>query len=200
MAVFRGSPGARMSVKFSGDLEKRFKVLKRRAQSAEPAFRRFGVDMLRSTDRNFVMQGRRDAAVGVWAPLSPTTIARRRKGSGAGSPLILQDTGRLRGSITFQASSRHLEVGTNVEYAGMHQQGGRWGTSKRVHRNAFVKAHTRKTKHGAVKVKAHRRVENFRIPARPFLWFHEKDLKRFLDRLDEYITQTGGGKGTFKGV
>lgn len=54
-----------------------------------------------------------------WKPLSALTIAGRRKGSS--SPLT--DTGRLLGSIDYTAGARSVVVGTNVFYAGFHQDG-----------------------------------------------------------------------------
>lgn len=60
---------------------------------------------------------------GKWAPLKPSTIARRRKKGGGAK--ILQDTGRLRGSIMPQVTSptRAEIVSTNVVYAPYHQFG-----------------------------------------------------------------------------
>lgn len=43
----------------------------------------------------------------------------------SGTPL--NDTGRLKNSITFEADSSSVEVGTNVEYAGTHQFGAEKG-------------------------------------------------------------------------
>ena len=40
-----------------------------------------------------------------------------------GKPLV--DTGRLRSSITYFADSEQVEIGTNVEYAAVHQFGGK---------------------------------------------------------------------------
>ena len=64
-----------------------------------------------------------------WAPLSETTLMRRRRG-GSGAQ-ILRDTGRLFGSISARGSegsiynlgSNSLEYGTNLEYAAAHQTG-----------------------------------------------------------------------------
>lgn len=58
-----------------------------------------------------------------WAPLKATTIARRRKGGGSGSPRALVDTGRLRQSITGQAGATGFRFGSNVAYAGAQQLG-----------------------------------------------------------------------------
>ena len=53
-----------------------------------------------------------------WEPLSPETV--RRKGSSR----ILEDTGRLRQSIAWRTLGRDaVVVGTNVEYAPVHQFG-----------------------------------------------------------------------------
>jgi len=61
-----------------------------------------------------------------WAPLSPVTLRRRRKGSSA----ILQDTGRLRNSIVsrgagslFSLQPTSMEVGSNLVYAATQQFG-----------------------------------------------------------------------------
>lgn len=44
----------------------------------------------------------------------------------SGKPL--NDTGRLRSSITSRATSDRVEIGTNVEYAGTHQHGAKKGS------------------------------------------------------------------------
>lgn len=72
--------------------------------------------MLRSVDKNFRAQGRPDR----WIPLSPATIKLRRKNRGRIA--ILQDTGRLRGSITMKLGNGSVAIGTNVKYAKFHQQ------------------------------------------------------------------------------
>lgn len=71
-----------------------------------------------------------------WKELDPRTVAARRgqtrktksgkrkKRTDAGSVQILVDTGRLRQSIATKIEGNTLTVGTNVEYAGVHQFGG----------------------------------------------------------------------------
>ena len=54
-----------------------------------------------------------------WAPLSETTLSRRR--GGGGQPL--RDTARLQNSFSYQAGPTSVEYGTNVEYASTHQYG-----------------------------------------------------------------------------
>lgn len=53
-----------------------------------------------------------------WEPLSPETVARK------GSSRILEDTGGLRQSIAWRlVGSEAVAVGTNLEYAPVHQFG-----------------------------------------------------------------------------
>lgn len=75
-----------------------------------------GVHMIGSVQKNFQAQGRPKK----WTPLSPRTIAGRRKGRGKGGPKILIDMARLKNSISERvilSSSPAVEVGTNVIYA-----------------------------------------------------------------------------------
>lgn len=60
-----------------------------------------------------------------WPELSDKTLARRRKGKKASnSDRILQDTGRLKQSVSVgQAGSHSYEVGSNILYARVHQFG-----------------------------------------------------------------------------
>ncbi|HIB69706.1 MAG TPA: hypothetical protein EYO33_32670 [Phycisphaerales bacterium] len=76
-----------------------------------------------------------------WAPLSEATLLRRKKeGEGA---QILRDTGRLFQSLTdsasegsvFKLDSTTLEIGTNLEYAAVHQDGSQ---AKNIPRRPFL--------------------------------------------------------------
>ncbi|MEQ8511226.1 MAG: phage virion morphogenesis protein [Algiphilus sp.] len=69
-----------------------------------------------------------------WEPLSPVTIANRRRGSS----VPLRDTGRLANSIEVVASLDSILVGTNVEYAGTHQWGAQQGQYGRTRRNGPI--------------------------------------------------------------
>ena len=68
----------------------------------------------------------RDPYGNAWQKLSPATIKARR-GGGVGAK-ILQDTRRLRRSITsrgaYTSDANGFEIGTNVEYAAIHNFGG----------------------------------------------------------------------------
>lgn len=86
--------------------------------------------MVRSVRQNFLAQGRPVE----WKPLSPLTIALRRKGrtKGMGGPRILRDTGTLynsiqpgrAGSLSGVINKGEARVGTNLLYAPLHQFGG----------------------------------------------------------------------------
>ena len=59
-----------------------------------------------------------------WKPLSPFTIEKRRKGPRPGKDQILNDTGNLKNSFSFNAETDQVEVGTTTNYAPLHQYGG----------------------------------------------------------------------------
>lgn len=83
-----------------------------------------GALMLNSIEQNFQSQGRPKT----WTPLSPRTIAGRRKGRNKKrGPLILIDRARLKNSmstkVTLAAGDSFVEVGTNVIYARRQNSG-----------------------------------------------------------------------------
>lgn len=92
-----------------------------------------GLRQLKWINDNFKSEGK---LAGGWHPLSPNTVAARRKGSSR----ILQDTGRLRQSFTSKLEgSSSVWVGTNVEYAGVHEHGGKsWYDIRPVRRKALA--------------------------------------------------------------
>lgn len=130
------------------------------------------------TEANFAAQGRP-----AWLGLSPRTLKRR----GADAK-ILQDTGRLAGSVATSYDRTHATIGSNVRYAAIHQLGGtieRAAYSKQIrHRTnakgelmrtagfggkglVFAKSSHRRTLTRWAEVPAH----NIQIPARPYLPF-----------------------------
>lgn len=58
-----------------------------------------------------------------WKPLSQSTIHHRKKRHKSGNMKILQDTGELRRSITYEANPDSVRVGTVLKYARTHQFG-----------------------------------------------------------------------------
>lgn len=121
--------------------------------------------MERSVDKNFRAEGRPSK----WEPLAPLTKALRR----GKTFRILQDTGRLKGSISHKVFKNHAVVGTNVEYAQLMQEGG-ISTAQTITRGG------RQFKIGSHKVRA-----------RPFLLFQREDVvaieKMFAKHVSEAI-------------
>ncbi|PHN00579.1 phage virion morphogenesis protein [Flavilitoribacter nigricans] len=122
---------------------------------------------------NFRRQGFKDAILIKW---------RRRK---AGTPrnqgrAILVDTGRLKRSIRITRISRagnRVYIGSNVQYAQIHNEGGR------VSGRANVRSHYRRNRTGGrSRVRAHTRQVNFRMPKRQFIG-PSRELNKRIRRL-----------------
>ncbi len=106
--------------------------LARTGANLRPVLTSIGEAMVESTKLRFRDSHAPDG--GRWAPLSPVTVALRRKGSS--KPLL--DTGRLRNSITRAVGVRDVVIGTNVIYAGTHQLGARKGQYGKTRRGAPI--------------------------------------------------------------
>ena len=59
---------------------------------------------------------------GRWQPMSPATVARRRRGGGRGRPRLLQDTGVLANGQTAHGQD-WAEVWSPAKYAVFHMRG-----------------------------------------------------------------------------
>lgn len=78
----------------------------------------------------------------------------------------LQDTGRLRDSVTFESflTQGQVHVGSNVKYARIHQLGGKAGRGNKT-----------------------------TIPARPYLGIEEKDIEEARALLEDFIGEAFSG-------
>jgi phage gpG-like protein len=129
-----------------------------------------------------------------WVPLKQPRQGKRHKNS---SPLPLRDTGLLMASVAaagrghverIDASS--LEVGTNLEYAAIHQFGGT------VHKPARQRPHPQKPwvfqgPEGPIftrKIREHDVV----IPARPFIGWSAELLEQTQDILGRFLEKQLG--------
>lgn len=130
------------AIRWSGGLKHTLLRLVGASQDLSAPLRIFGAYMLRSITKNFRQGGRRNGMSGAWRKLSPVTIAMRPKGQRA-SPKILIRSARLRNSTAFAVDRRRLAVGTNVRYAPLHHQGGRWGGAIRVTEARKIPAYKR---------------------------------------------------------
>ena len=109
------------------------------------AMQDIGEEVRRIVEKNFEAGGRPER----WKPSA------RSKRDG-GKPLT--DKGTLRRSMTVDADSKSVRVGTNVIYAGIHQFGGKAGRRRKVN-----------------------------IPARPFLVISDADQSRIEKMAEDYL-------------
>lgn len=115
----------------SAGVQRTLGALGDRARNLRPAFAAIGEDIIATALLGF--KDSKDPYGALWRPLKPATIAKRRKGKGAGSAKPLLDTGRLRNSITKRLRGNSgVEIGTNVVYAAIHQFGGQAGRGRKV--------------------------------------------------------------------
>ncbi|MBE8611519.1 phage virion morphogenesis protein [Morganella morganii] len=98
-------------------------------KNTTPLMRRIAGTLASLTAQNFQDEGH--------PPWQPSVAAQKRSGQ------TLSDRGHLRRSITEDYDIRYARVGTNVEYAGIHQSG---GTVK--HKAREVILHRKVDKHG----------------------------------------------------
>lgn len=85
----------------------------------EPALKEIGEALLQSTERRFRSQAAPDGQP--WAPLSPA-YARRKARKGRGD-LLLVYNGYLASTLRYQVSGDELMVGSDRQYAAVHQFG-----------------------------------------------------------------------------
>jgi phage virion morphogenesis protein len=156
----------------------------RRSGDAIPAMKIIGQIVRTSVIRNFEKEGRPNK----WAPLSETTLKRRKKGGGI--LRVKGMAGGLMGSINVKASSRTVVIGTNKIYAATHQFGAKKGEFGRV------PVARRLGKGGRSGATVYTKgwlmpVPWGDIPARPFLMVQDEDWTEMKEALTDYITETG---------
>jgi len=149
--------------------------------------KRCGILMVGSIDKNFRAEGRPKK----WAPLSPMTIAmRRKKGRGA---KILQDTGHGKGSIVYKVvSNQKVQIGTPLDYMRIHQEGG----SIKIPARTIVPVKARalhwvdpNTGEDVFAMRVHQKERTAKIPQRKFLLFQEEDKVNIVKIFTEYLKE-----------
>lgn len=150
------------------------------ASQPEAMMRDIAGYMLFSTQRRFETETDPDGRK--WQSLSPRTAAARVGRRVRGYDHILRVTTRLYQSLTQASDATSAQVGTNVEYAAIHQFGGdikmpeRQGrvTFKQIRGKRgvrFVRPGTKGATEQDVSIKAH----SIRIPARAYLGINDAD-------------------------
>lgn len=105
----------------------------------------------------------------------------------------LTRTGRLRGSLTHSADDDSVEWGTNVEYAAIHQFGGR--TPARVIRPRYARALRFRGPGGRIVFARSVRHPGSLIPARPFLGLDDDDRRAVVATISRALRRAVSGGG-----
>lgn len=173
---------------FEGDdeLKRLMQDIKAKGKNLSVPMKRAGVLMLGSIGKNFDAQGRPDK----WSPLSQWTLDRRRKeGKGA---KILQDTGRLKQSMSYKLEGdNEVAIGTNVEYARIHNEGGTVRIPAMTIRpkNASVLHWVDKGGNDVFAKSVKMPARTVKIPKRTFLMFQEEDKENIVKIFSEYLEE-----------
>jgi len=102
-----------ISTRGTDELTKHFRQIEKKVKNHKVLYKRIGIKILKWVNDNFEAEGIEEK----WDELKPQTIARRRKETFK----ILQDTGRLKGSYTYQSGARKVTIGSAVDYAKYHE-------------------------------------------------------------------------------
>ncbi|SEH22534.1 phage virion morphogenesis protein [Rhizobium sp. NFR12] len=134
--------------------------------------------LLSSTQRRFERQVGPDGTK--WAPLARRTTLAKIRGRRRGASNILRVTTRLYSSLVAASDDHSAEVGSNVEYAGIHQFGGEIQQYARSQRASFKKIRKRyrfvqRGTKGATEKNITIGEHTVKMPARPYLGFNEQD-------------------------
>ncbi|WP_064116761.1 phage virion morphogenesis protein [Pseudomonas fluorescens] len=139
-----------------------------------------------STDDRFSRQVAPDGTP--WAPLAPSTLARKKGGR------ILRDKGTLQDTMRHSVSNNELAFGTDRIYGAIHQFGG-----KIEHAARSQQVYFRQGKHGSVGNRfVQKRKSNFAqwvtrgahstdIAARPYLGLSSEDVGEIVWIIKDYL-------------
>ena len=164
------SEGVRLTMDLKDDLLRAYlKEMARKGKDVRRYFKRLGAWMAyRSVDKTFRKRGRPK-----WEKLSDYTIAIRRwradPKSKAPSPRpaftkkVLEVSGDLRGSFTFTARPKRLDVGTAQKGADIHQFG-KWVAAPKRWERTMVK-----------------------VPKRQLIGIHPEDEKKAIEFAIRYL-------------
>lgn len=135
------------------DVHEKLLNLAKRTENLRPLMKNIAGIFAYSTEENFKEEGRPDK----WVDLVESTKKQRtkqRKWPGQ----ILQVEGKLAASISTYYDNDSAVIGSNLEYAAIHQLGGQAGKNKSVE-----------------------------IPARPYLFLTEDDYNEIKHNIEKYL-------------
>ena len=131
--------------------------LAKRTENLRPLMKSIAGIFASSTEENFKQEGRPDK----WTDLADITKKNREK-INKWPGQILQVEGQLASSVTTQYDDDSAVIGSNKDYARIHQLGGDAGRGKKV-----------------------------KIPARPYLVLQDEDFEEILSECKKYLSDNG---------
>ena len=133
-------------------IESKLLDLAKRSENLRPLMKNIAGIFAYSTEENFKEEGRPK-----WENLKDSTIKQRTKKK-QWPGMILQGTGQLASSVNTYYDNESAIIGSNLDYAAIHQVGGDAGRNKAVE-----------------------------IPARPYLKLTDDDFDEILDVTKSYL-------------
>ncbi len=127
--------------------------LAKRGENLRPLMKNIAGIFASSTEENFKEEGRPDK----WTELTEITKENRKK-KDKWPGQILQVEGQLASSVNTQYHDHSAVIGSNLDYAAIHQLGGKAGRNKKVE-----------------------------IPARPYLKLTDDDFEEILQQITLYL-------------
>ena len=135
------------------DVERKLLELAQKSENLRPLMKNIAGIFASATEENFKNEGRPDK----WTELSEATKKQRTKQK-KWPGQILQVSGQLASSISTQYDDESAIIGSNLDYAAIHQLGGQAGKNKKVE-----------------------------IPARPYLKLTDDNFNEILDATKQYL-------------
>ena len=137
----------------NNDVERKLLELAQKSENLRPLMKNIAGIFASATEENFKNEGRPDK----WTELSEATKKQRTKQK-KWPGQILQVSGQLASSISTQYDDESAIIGSNLDYAAIHQLGGQAGKNKKVE-----------------------------IPARPYLKLTDDNFNEILDATKQYL-------------
>lgn len=134
------------------EVKSRLLDLAQRSENLRPLMKNIAGIFAYSTEENFKEEGRPK-----WENLKDSTIKQRTKNK-QWPGMILQVSGQLASSVNTYYDDNSAVIGSNLEYAAIHQLGGQAGRNKSVE-----------------------------IPARPYLNLNDDDFEEIMDTVNDYL-------------
>ncbi len=137
----------------NNDVERKLLELAQKSENLRPLIKNIAGIFASATEENFKNEGRPDK----WTELSEATKKQRTKQK-KWPGQILQVSGQLASSISTQYDAESAIIGSNLDYAAIHQLGGQAGKNKKVE-----------------------------IPARPYLKLTDDDFEEILTETENFL-------------